>query len=233
MNLKSTTMFLLGLSFFCLISLIKSQETCEIRFFQNGINNKDYIYFDDNNVAPFTGKAWVDPENQGELEQRAYSSLRAVQAGFCEICTLTIFSTTTFSGKSVEYNFRDGFEFTFPFCAKSFTLNCDSVGPEYPEEEEEMQVPEEEEQEAGEIQFAPLDPSEANSPEIIKLMNEGLAEAIDLCKQGGILPEGDYELVKKNALEKATNIDDVYQFNVRVSDGQGNEFDVVYLISNQ
>ncbi len=175
MNLKSTLIFLLGLSLFALIPTTFSQETCQIRFFPGGINNNQYLYLDDDNVAPFTGWAWKDFYQQTDKVQRTYSSLRAVQANFCETCTLTVFSTTSFGGNSEVYSFRDGFEFNFPFCAKSFTLNCEPV-----EEEEEMQFPEEEEEEAGQIMFRPLTPIEASSPEVVSLINKGLADAINV-----------------------------------------------------
>lgn len=46
---------------------------------------------------------------------------------------MAVFSSQTFTGQVALYDFNENFEFTFPFCAKSFDLDC----PHQEEEEEE------------------------------------------------------------------------------------------------
>jgi len=219
-----TLILLLTLTALCL-----AQETCDMRFFKNQINNDDYIYLENDNVAPFTGWAWVDPLTQTEKEERTYSSLRAVQGGFCESCTLTIFSKKSFSGKSELYSFRDNYEFTFPFCAKSFILDCPI---EFPEEEEEEEVTEEEEEEEEEslIEFEELDPSEANTPEINNIRNTGINESVTRLINNNKIPEGNYAITSINYSAIATNFDNVYKFDVNVSDGSHNYRIVVIMV---
>ncbi len=122
---------------FCLFSTVFSQDyqaRCQIRLFpSSGISNLGYIFDDGNdNVAPFYGWSWLDVftgnwpniQTEGERVYKSYSSLRAVQVGFCAECTLTVYSRTDFSGNSETFDFDQGSEYEFPFCAKSFTLDC-------------------------------------------------------------------------------------------------------------
>lgn len=218
-----TLIVILALTTLCL-----AQETCDMRFFKNGINNNDYIYLENDNVAPFTGWAWVDPHTQTDKEERTYSSLRAVQGGFCESCTLTIYSKATFSGLSEYYSFRDDFQFEFPFCAKSFILDCPI---EFPEEEEEEEVTEEEEEEQEEslIEFEELTPAEANTPEINNIRTTGINESVRRLINNNKIPEGNYVITAINYSGIATNFDNVYKFNVNVSNGSDN-YNIVILM---
>lgn len=133
--IHKTALFLLGLSLFCFIQGT-TQQTCQLKFFYTSIAANDYIFIDENNAgAPFTGWFWTD-DTQTEQETRTYSSLRAVQGEFCEDCTLAVFSSSTFKGQVALYDFNEGSEFTFPFCAKSYDLDCPNQEEEEEEEEE-------------------------------------------------------------------------------------------------
>jgi len=133
MNLR----FIFAFVLFCFASTVLSQDIqarCQIRFFpSSGISNLGYIFYDGDDVAPFNGWSWVDvftgtwpvsSYEEGAKNFKAYSSLRAVQVGNCWECTLTVYSRTDFSGNSETYDFSQGSEYEFPFCAKSLRLDC-------------------------------------------------------------------------------------------------------------
>ncbi len=218
---KSLPLFIFALSAFCCLTTITAQgvpETCEIRFFPGEINNNQYIYYDGDDVAPFTGWAWKDFHQQTDKIQRTYPSLRAVQAGWCEHCSLTVYSTENYGGRTAEYSFRDGFEFEFDFCVKSFDLSCEQVGGG------------EEEQEEVQILFEFLDENQINTPEVMEIVNTGFTEAVGYMKGDGTLPAGQYQIVNINSVERSTNFDDTYRLTLDISDGQGNDFVAIIMV---
>ncbi len=132
--------FLLG---FALIQS-SSAHNCYLRLSPGYLNDPRNIgSYGEDQVAPFEG---FGTNSQNQPEWYSYSSLRSAEmyqegASNCFDCTLTIYSTSTFSGRKEVYDFNtDGTEWNFPFCAKSIDLVC----PEEPEEEEEEEVIDEE-----------------------------------------------------------------------------------------
>ena len=85
---------------------------------------------------------------------------------------------------------------------------------------------EEEEEESRQIKFGQID----LTSEIIELRDLGLTEAITQLINDDEIPEGEYRLVNSNNIEKSMNGDSFYQFDVVVSDEEGNEFAIVYMV---
>jgi len=141
MKTSFTSLLLLGLA------VLSSAQPgpCQLNFWKTG--STGHIYYDGtNDVAPFTGWDTLDPNEPG-AQQYTFSSLNGVVAIYCDTCILTIYSTDSFGGLSETYSYMETpNQIPFPFCAKSFVLDCDNE-PETPEEEEEEE--EEEEQELG------------------------------------------------------------------------------------
>ncbi len=137
------TLLLLGLAV-----LSSAQPPCQIRLYKSGSNDA-VLYDGTNNVAPFTGSG-LNPQDPSEPANpvNTISSANLAEALFCDSCVLTVYSTNSFSGNSQVYNnMETPYQLYFPFCVKSFTLDCNggSGNPGGQEEEEE----EEEEQELG------------------------------------------------------------------------------------
>jgi len=201
MNSKAI-FFLLGLAALC----YAQQHTCEIRIFKDQ-GSVSILYDGTNNVAPFTGWSELDPNEPG-AQQYTLSSSTVIQATFCDACTLTVYSTNSFGGRSEVYDDMESpYQIFFPFCIKSFILDCQ------PEEE---------------IYFEPW----TFTPEVIELRDYGLAESLSRLIAEGRFLENQYELVDTpdNTVEKSVNVNDVYQFYLTVKDLQNKQYIVRFRV---
>jgi len=207
---------------FCLalsssIASAASIEVCEFRFFRHGPQG-DYMYYTGDNVAPFDGYSLGGPFQSDRIDV-TYPSVGSVQGGFCELCTMTVYSTSTFSGRSAFYDFKEGFEFIFPFCVKSFDLDCRDP----PQEEEE-------EEQVDNIEYISLSPSYEITSYLEKLKRRGVDIATQLAGEQGTIPFGFYEVTVTRDVEQAVNIEGWYRFDVDVTDNQGTDLRVVFAI---
>ena len=182
------------------------QHTCQIRLFKTGTPGS--VYYDGtNNVAPFTGWSELDPNEPG-AQQYTLSSATVAEATFCDACTLTVYSTSSFGGRSEVYDDMESpYQIFFPFCIKSFILDCQ---PEV------------------EVIFEPW----TFTPEVIELRDYGLAESLSRLIAEGRFIENEYGLVDTpdNTVEKSVNVPNIYQFYLTVKDPQNKEFIVRFRV---
>ena len=183
------------------------------------------MYDGTNNIAPFTGAGLnpVDPNEPG-AQQNTISSATFAEALFCDACTLTVYSKNSFGGRSEVYDHMESpYQLFFPFCIKSFILDCETGGNSGGGEEEE-----EEEEQAIEFELTDF------TPELIELRDYGAAEVISLLINDNSIPNSQYEIVEGhiyNTVEVSTNTENIYQYNIIVKDQQDKEWIVRFQIA--
>lgn len=104
----------------------------------------------------------------------------------------------------------------FPFCIKSFILDCETVGNPGGEE-----VEEEPEEEGFEFEVTEW------APELIELRDYGVPNVVSRLIFDNVIPNNQYEIVEGhmyNTVEVSTNFGNTWQFNIVVKDQQGNEW---------
>jgi len=108
-------------------------KSCHLKFFKHPADHDIYFHDGTSNIDDAL-HAWssIDPPLPGQ--QYIFSSFRAVEVQSCaDTCELTIYSTATFGGKTQTYVPQNMNEIVFPWCIKSYTIDCGA----YEEEEEE------------------------------------------------------------------------------------------------
>ena len=127
-------------------------EYCHLKFFKDYSDLNTFFY----ETTWSTEKEpvfWTVPNLPNDGSKVPFSSIRAVSSEeqpFCsENCKLTIFSRPSYAGRSEVYYPGTVDVTLFPFCAKSYILDCPYIPneEEAEEDEEEEEETEEEEQE--------------------------------------------------------------------------------------
>jgi len=109
--------------FLSFAALCSAQQVCQLRFFKSGSLGSIYYNWLDT-VAPFTGWDTFEPNKPG-AQQYTFSSLTGAEALFCDACTLTVYSTDSFGGRSEVYSHMESpYHIRFPFCVKSLSFVC-------------------------------------------------------------------------------------------------------------
>lgn len=106
-------------------------KSCHLYFWKD---SRDIYFHDGTSNIDDALHAWssIDPALPGQ--QYTFSSFRNVEVQYCaDTCELTIYSTATFGGKSKTYVPENLGEITFPWCVKSYTIDCGTYVPENPE----------------------------------------------------------------------------------------------------
>jgi len=215
----SLILVLFGLALCCLLPTSSAQSDCHFRFYKLPTFEEHIWSNGDDNVAPFEGWRWADPQETVQ-ENHILSSFKAFEAYACDGCVLTGYSTTNFGGQSNSQTLYDVSQGTFSFCVKSFELDCSG----YPGIEEE-----EEQQEEEASSYYEMTPEQANTPEVINIRNIATNEAVSRDIASGKILPGQYNTVEVTS-SQYSNAPGYYSFDVIVSNGSGDNYQVATVI---
>jgi len=214
---NSLSILFLGLAFCCFLQSTTAQNPqCELRFYNGPVNGVDYIRLGGSHQAPFEGWRWLDAAETIQ-EDHVFTGLKGLEAYSCDYCFLTIYSTTHFSGRSQVLELYDATQYTFPFCVKSYNLECFGPEEEEPEEEEEVGS------------YFEMTPEQANTPEVRQIRTIATNEAITRDIAKGLVSQGQYQITEVRSSQYA-DVAGYYSFDVMVSNDLGENYNILSVI---